>query len=597
MTNLYQKFLSIFSFEARNITSKEDQNKISSLSIFLLLGLVLGSLYLIYSKFLNETTMAMFAGLVLIFSCIVYFIGLLITLKHKFFSYLFTTTVGLLFMSYFIFGTENEILWFYLFPALTLFLLGLESGMIFSLIVFVFAVAMFFLEGTIFERQIYTTDFKIKFSLAYLAVFAISFTYEYVRKSTRKKLINSLEDFRRANETNKMKADFLVQLSHQIRTPLSSITGLVNILKNSDLTQEQLELLDGINTSANNIVSVVKNISTITEINVEKDIQDVLTIHPESIIEQSFIEIKKNHKRLNFHTSINISTFLPDKLIGNPERFRILLQCVYNNILHHARRRSIEIDVYVNNKKETDDAVEIMVEVHTSSVKISKDLPENIERVFDFSTSQDTVGLDIKRKNINQRDPFDIFDFTEAKKIIESYGGSTGIKINESNTTIFWFTVVLWKQDVNLSKFEKIQNSNFSEDAVAPKKKKLSEATVMIVEDNLMNQKVISLALKGKIGNLEIANNGKEAIRIFANSKIDLILMDIQMPVMDGYKTASKIKELEIGTDIHTPIIALTANALQGDKEKCLSFGMDDYVSKPFQIDKLIEKMENLLNP
>jgi len=98
------------------------------------------------------------------------------------------------------------------------------------------------------------------------------------------------------------------------------------------------------------------------------------------------------------------------------------------------------------------------------------------------------------------------------------------------------------------------------------------------------------------VKNIEIANNGKEALDRFGTSRFDIILMDIQMPIMNGIVTTRKIREIEASTNTHTPIIAITANALQGDREECIAAGMDDYLSKPFQIEVLIQKMKRLLS-
>jgi CheY-like chemotaxis protein len=123
----------------------------------------------------------------------------------------------------------------------------------------------------------------------------------------------------------------------------------------------------------------------------------------------------------------------------------------------------------------------------------------------------------------------------------------------------------------------------------------LEKASILLVEDNLINQKIVVLSLKKLVKNIEIANNGKEALDKFGCSRYDIILMDIQMPIMNGIVATKKIREIEASSNTHTPIIAITANALLGDKEECLAAGMDDYISKPFQIEVLIQKMKNLL--
>jgi CheY-like chemotaxis protein len=124
---------------------------------------------------------------------------------------------------------------------------------------------------------------------------------------------------------------------------------------------------------------------------------------------------------------------------------------------------------------------------------------------------------------------------------------------------------------------------------------KLSDANVLLVEDNLINQKIVLLSLKKAVKNVDVANNGKEALDKFGSIKYDVILMDIQMPIMNGIVTTKKIRNIEKSSNTHTPIIAITANALLGDKEECLAAGMDDYISKPFQIETLIKKIEQHL--
>jgi CheY-like chemotaxis protein len=125
--------------------------------------------------------------------------------------------------------------------------------------------------------------------------------------------------------------------------------------------------------------------------------------------------------------------------------------------------------------------------------------------------------------------------------------------------------------------------------------KDLKDLKILLVEDNLINQKITLLTLKPLVHSIDTASNGKEALDRFGTSNFDLILMDIQMPVMSGLVAAEKIRALESTTNSHVPIIAITANAMLGDKEKCLSVGIDDYISKPFQPAALIEKIKRII--
>ena len=126
-------------------------------------------------------------------------------------------------------------------------------------------------------------------------------------------------------------------------------------------------------------------------------------------------------------------------------------------------------------------------------------------------------------------------------------------------------------------------------------RKELNEISLLLVEDNLINQKIILLSLKPLVKKIDTASNGREAIEKLGTSDYDIILMDIQMPVMNGLDAAENIREMEAGTGQHIPIVAITANAMLGDRERCISAGIDDYISKPFQPGALIEKIKNLV--
>lgn len=127
------------------------------------------------------------------------------------------------------------------------------------------------------------------------------------------------------------------------------------------------------------------------------------------------------------------------------------------------------------------------------------------------------------------------------------------------------------------------------------KAKTLIESTLLLVEDNAVNQKIVILSLDKMVKKIDVANNGKEALDMFGTKKYDAILMDIQMPVMDGIMATKKIREIEATSDVRIPIIAITANALSGDRDNCLAAGADDYLSKPFQVEELIAKITSLL--
>jgi CheY-like chemotaxis protein len=180
-----------------------------------------------------------------------------------------------------------------------------------------------------------------------------------------------------------------------------------------------------------------------------------------------------------------------------------------------------------------------------------------------------------------------------AARLIASRNGTFSQEIGNNSTILnilltFANPVPELKQRISSPKIEELKQKDRYH-------KELKELKILLVEDNLINQKITLLTLNPLVNSIDTASNGKEALDKFGTSNYDLILMDIQMPVMSGLVAAEKIRALESTTNSHVPIIAITANAMIGDKEKCLSAGIDDYISKPFQPSALIEKIKKII--
>jgi len=186
-------------------------------------------------------------------------------------------------------------------------------------------------------------------------------------------------------------------------------------------------------------------------------------------------------------------------------------------------------------------------------------------------------------------------DLNIARKIIMQLGGKLHELQTQEKNQVFLFTLPFKESgSVNLKGVNESAGKKATPDT-SDYLEKLKESNVLLVEDNTINQKIVVLSLNKYIKNIDVANNGKEALDKFGTSRYDIILMDVQMPVIDGFVATKKIREIEATTNSHTPIIAITANALHGDREKCLASGMDDYISKPFQVEVLVDKIKTLL--
>ena len=262
----------------------------------------------------------------------------------------------------------------------------------------------------------------------------------------------------------------------------------------------------------------------------------------------------------------------------------------YNFIGDPIKVKQIFLNIIENLIKSTERKSSITV-----TYNLLKETATNCEVHFKINITPSILGT-IKEDNQGTPDEEGVMDLSIANKLLEHNGGVIDIQTDRENTIIsFNLTFQKSKIETEVTYPGKIDSVAAAIEAKSVPVE-LKDANVLLVEDNLINQKIVVLSIQKMIKNIDIANNGKEALDKFGTSKYDIILMDIQMPVMDGIIATKKIREIEQSTNTSTPIIAITANALAGDKEICLAAGMDDYISKPFQVEVLIQKMRKLLN-
>jgi CheY-like chemotaxis protein len=470
-------------------------------------------------------------------------------------------------------GSNNQFgfVWSFSLPLFSIVIFGTRKGLLFSAIYFILFVLCFLLPfdwNTAFTLSI---SLKIKSILIFLGITLISYSYEYskskITSELENKIISSLNE-------KKLKDDFISKLSHQIRTPLNNLMVISNILSDTNLDEKQKDMLETIQASTNNLVNVVNNISKV------------------SSIDYGLINVNIN---FNLYTTINSTIRLFSSM--NSEKFSIQFQPLgtlkYNLLGDPIKVKQIFLNIIENLIKSVDYKTAIQV-----SYNLIKENPKNIELLFKVECSPAIPERKIKEGTLDgsfilgHDDGF--LDLSIAKKLIEYNGGSIDLLSTKTSTLISFILA--------FPKSTEAESISPKTDTVAAAIEAnsspidLNVANVLLVEDNLINQKIVVLSLQKLVKNIDIANNGKEALDKFGTTKYDIILMDIQMPVMDGIVATKKIREIEQSTNTLTPIIAITANALAGDKEICLAAGMDDYVSKPFQVEVLIQKIKNLLS-
>jgi CheY-like chemotaxis protein/signal transduction histidine kinase len=469
-----------------------------------------------------------------------------------------------------------------LYPFFAISMLGSSKGSFYSITYGVIFLFSFFIPLEINSVYTQPLSFKFYFALSYIVSLLLAYSFEVLKIKSFRDSEKEVLDEKNANKLNE---EFIAKLSHQIRTPLNNVMVISNILTSTNLDDKQRDMIDTIQASTNNLVNVLNSMVEISNIdiressdlNVNFNLQTTINNTLKLFTSQSFNNISFNHK---------LDDSLPKNYFGDPIKIKQIFLNIIENIIKNKSSNKINIDIKVGKSKETQDSIELFFEIKSNRpimLPINENHNQFIVNETTFTSASTQIYIELLDLNITQ-------------KLIESKGGKLSISLSSENA-IFNFPYTFSKivsdleEKVDISLLESQKKEKPKAHVGMP----LENASVLLVEDNLINQKIVILSLKKMVKNIDIASNGKEALDKFGTSKYDLILMDIQMPIMNGIVSTKKIREIEASTTSHTPIIAITANALLGDKEECIEAGMDDYISKPFQIEVLIQKMKNLL--
>jgi CheY-like chemotaxis protein len=380
-----------------------------------------------------------------------------------------------------------------------------------------------------------------------------------VRKSSElnKSFKESLNEFSSLNER---KDDVIIDFSHRIREPLNNLVIISDMLMESGLQKKQKELLETFIASTNNMVTTVNELTMQSAGNLSYEHRKAIRFNLLSTI-QNTIELYSLKDEANIDFILNRKEFSDFECFGDPIILKQIFLDIFNSIEIQSSEKVTKVTINLKKTKET-------VNESIIALRIQTDNP--IVLIND-------IGVD---KSLAAR-------FIASEK--GTFSQETGTNSTVLNIFLpFTNPVVETKQSIASQKIEElIQKEKIHKD--------LKDLKILLVEDNLINQKITLLTLKPLVHSIDTASNGKEALDRFGTTNYDLILMDIQMPVMSGLVAAEKIRALESTTNSHVPIIAITANAMIGDKEKCLSAGIDDYISKPFQPAALIDKIKKII--
>jgi signal transduction histidine kinase/CheY-like chemotaxis protein len=366
-----------------------------------------------------------------------------------------------------------------------------------------------------------------------------------------------------------VKSNFLANMSHEIRTPMNAVIGFTNLLETTQLDERQQEFVHAIKVSGKSLMTIINDILDYSKIESGKIVIEQIPFSIREIFESLLILLQPKSTEKKLELALYTEKSVPQIVMGDPTRLmQILLNLCDNALKYTARGGNIEVSAKA--MQENEKAVTIQFSVKDTGIGIAADKQALIFERFTQANASSTrihggtgLGLSI------------------VKNLVELQNGFVSVESEEGEGSTFSFVLTYPKPLAKKEAVEPVMQTQWP-------KEEGGGLRILLVEDNPMNQSLGVHVLRKFGFEPEIAVNGKVAVEKLQQKKFDLVLMDIQMPEMDGYQATTYIRN-ELKSPV--PIVALTAHAMNGEREKCLGLGMDDYISKPFNPKELHEKI------